>query len=154
AIGRTVWQLLRPAVPPLDRLSSRAKQKLPDSVGRHVPRDLKTLGRSLLLLQVAATVALALVFRPLFLVLLYPPLETGPGLWGALNPNWYQGSMPTNYLQASVLVSTLMVIGWRYLLRQPGAWTQVDRSVIAAGFAIITLVVMALLAPYRVFFLS
>lgn len=154
AIGRTVWQLLRPAVPPLDRLSSRAKQTLSDSVGRHMPRDLKTLGRWLLVIQVVATVALAVIFRQLFVVLLYPLRDIGPDLWNALTPNWDRGSLPTHYLEASVITIALMVIGWRSLLRQPGAWMQVDRSVIAAGLAVIALVVLALLAPYRLFFLS
>jgi hypothetical protein len=151
-ILRTIWQVLRSAVPPVDGLAHRVEKTVTTVFSRRRPIQRLTIARCLLLAQVVVVVALALRYQPLLIALITPFNTADPSVWQIL---FYSSEQlgPVNEYQALLPVSAaLMALAWWRLIRSSGGLVTVDRPILSAGFTIIVLLVAGAAVPFRVFY--
>jgi hypothetical protein len=151
-IVRTIWHTAESAVRPLQRLTERVRSSLSSVVRRSTPRDHNVLARALLLGQVAVVGVLILIYRHQLLALVTPFDHCDPAVWQAL---FYSSDQvgPVNHYQALLpIAATVMGLAWRRLIKSAGGIATLDRPVVAAGFALILLLVAGVTIPFRVFY--
>lgn len=151
-ILRTIWQVIRSAVPPVNRVAGRVENTVYSVLSRRAPIDRLTIARWLLLAQVAVVVILALKYRALLMALITPFNIAHPSVWQVL---FYDSDHtgPVNEYQALLPISAAaMALAWWRLIRSSGWLAALDRAIVAAGFAIVTLLVTGAAVPFRVFY--
>ena len=151
-IVRTIWRLLRPAVPPVDRLASRLHSTVSSAVSRRASADRRALAHWLLVAQIVVVVALYLTYRPLLMALITPFDRADPAVWRVL---YYSADDlgPVNGYQAFLpITAALMGLAWRRLIRSSGGLAALDRAVVSAGLAITVLLFAGAAVPFRVFY--
>ena len=150
-IVRTIWRLIRPAVPPVDRLASRVQSTV-SSVTRHASANRLALAHWLLVAQIAVVVALFLKYKSLLFALITPFDRADPAVWQVL---YYSADQlgPVNGYQAFLPISAAaMGLAWRWLIRSSGGLAALDRPVVTAGLAITVLLFAGAAVPFRVFY--
>jgi hypothetical protein len=151
-IVRTIWRLLRPAVPPVDRLASRLQSTVSSVVTRRATANRPALANALLVAQIAVVVVLFLKYKPLLLALITPFDRADPSVWQVL---YYSADQlgPVNGYQAFLPISAaVMALAWRRLVRSSGGLAALDRGVVGAGLAITVLLFASAAVPFRVFY--
>jgi hypothetical protein len=151
-IVRTIWRLLRPAVPPIDRLASRLQSTVSSAVTRRASANRPALAHWLLLVQILVVVALYLKYEPLLWALITPFDRADPSVWRVL---YYSADDlgPVNGYQAFLpIAAAAMALAWRWLVRSSGGLAALDRTVVVAGIAITVLLFAGAAVPFRVFY--
>lgn len=151
-ILRTLWQVVRSSVPPVRRLASRVHSTVSSVVSQRAPGDRLALARWLLIVQVAVAIGLFVAFEDLLVALITPFDRANPAVWQVLFYSEDQVG-PVNTYQALLPISAaaMGVLWWR-LIRSAGGLVALDRSLVAAGFTIIALLIAAAAVPFRVFY--
>lgn len=151
-ILRTLWQITRSAMPPVQRLASRVHSSVSLALGRRTPRDCNVLARWLLIGQVGIAIALFLRYQSLLVALVTPFEHSDPAVWQVL---FYSAAQlgPVNSYQALLpIAAATMALAWRQLIASAGGILALDRPVVGAGFGIIFLLIAAVAVPFRTFY--
>jgi len=151
-ILRTMWQVVRSAVPPVNGLAGRVEKTLSTVLSRRAPIERLTTARWLLLAQVAVVVALVLKYQALLIALITPFNTAHPSVWQVL---FYSSDEvgPVNGYQALLPISAAaMALAWWRLIRSSGGLIALDRPIVATGFTIVVLLVAGAAVPFRVFY--
>ncbi len=151
-IMRSVWRLLRPAVPAVDRLASRVQSTVSSAVTRRASANRPALAHLLLVAQIAVVVVVYVQYYPLFMALITPFDRADPAVWQILNygpddlgpVNDYQAFLP--------IAAAAMALAWHRLVRSSGGLVAMDRTVLGAGLAITALMFAGAAVPFRVFY--
>jgi hypothetical protein len=151
-ILRTIWQVVRSAVPPVNGLAGRVEKTLSTVLSGRAPIERLTTARWLLLAQVAVVVALVLKYQALLIALITPFNTAHPSVWHVL---FYSSDEvgPVNGYQALLPISAAaMALAWWRLIRSSGGLIALDRPIVATGFTIVVLLVAGAAVPFRVFY--
>jgi hypothetical protein len=151
-ILRTLWQVIRSAVPPVNGLAGRVEKTVSSALSRRAPIERLSIARWLLLAQVVVVLLLVQQYRPLLTALITPFNNADPSVWQVL---YYSSDEvgPVNGWQALLPISAAaMALAWWRLIRSSGGLVALDRPVVAAGFTIIALLVAGAAVPFRVFY--
>lgn len=151
---RTVWQLTRPAIPPLSRLTSRVHSSVSTVVARHGPRDLSTRAQALLVAQLSVTAWLFFTFDELWPALYTPFERADASVWQVLYFGADQLGSVNHYQMLAATMAVVMALAWRELMRRPGAGSVIDRPLVVAGVGIACLLAGSIIVQYRLFNLS
>ncbi len=151
-ILRTIWQVIRSAVPPVNGLAGRVEKTVSSILSRRSPIDRLTIARCLLLGQVVVVVVLVLDYKALLMALITPFNTAHPSVWQVL---FYSSDElgPVNGYQALLPISAAaMALAWWRLIRSSGGLIALDRPIVAAGFTIVVLLFAGAAVPFRVFY--
>jgi hypothetical protein len=151
-ILRTVWQVIRSAVPPVNGLAGRVEKTVSSALSRSAPIERLTISRWLLLAQVVVVVVLVLEYQALLIALITPFNTADPSVWQVL---FYSSDElgPVNGYQALLPISAAaMALAWWRLIRSSGGLIALDRPIVAAGFTIVVLLVAGAAVPFRIFY--
>ena len=151
-ILRTLWQVIRTAVPPVNGLAGRVEKTVSSVLSRRKPIDRLTIARWLLLGQVVVVVVLVLNYWALLAALMKPFNTADPSVWQVL---FYTSDElgPVNGYQALLPISAAaMALAWWRLIRSSGGLIALDLPIIAVGFTIVLLLFAGAAVPFRVFY--
>ena len=148
-ITRTIWQVIRAALPPVHRLADLVETTMASA---RKPVDRLAVARWLLLAQVLVVLLLTIRYSALLVALITPFNTADPSVWKVL---YYSEDHlgPVNEYQALLpIAASVMAFGWWRLINSSGGLVAVDRATVAAGFAIVVLLIVAAAVPFRVFY--
>jgi hypothetical protein len=151
-ILRTIWQVIRSAVPPVNGLAGRVEKTMSSMLSRRARIERLTMARWLLLGQVVVVVVLVLKYQALLIALITPFNTAHPSVWQAL---FYSSDElgPVNEYQALLPISAAaMALAWWRLIRSSGGLIALDRPIVAVGFTIVLLLLFGATMPFRVFY--
>lgn len=151
-ILRTIWQVIRSAVPPVNGLAGRVERTVSSALSRRAPIDRMSIARWLLLAQVVVVVVLSLKYQSLLIALITPFNTADPSIWHVLFYSSDEIGLVNEYQALLPIAAAAMALAWWRLIRSSGGLVALDRPIVAAGFAIIVLLVAAAAIPFRVFY--
>ena len=151
-ILRTVWQVIRSAVPPINGLAGRVEKTVSSMLSRRARIERLSLARWLLLGQVVVTVGLFLKYKPLLVALITPFNTAHPSVWHALFYSSDDVGLVNEYQALLPIAAAAMAVAWWRLIRSSGGLIALDRPIVAAGFTIVLLLFAGAAVPFRVFY--
>jgi serine/threonine protein kinase len=151
-ILRTVWQVIRSAVPPVNGLAGRVEKTVSSALSRRRPIERLSLARWLLLTQAAVVLLLALKYQPLLTALVIPFNTGDPSVWQVLYYSSDEVGLVNGWQALLPIAAAAMGLAWWRLIRSSGGLVALDRPIVAAGFAIVVLLIAGAAVPFRVFY--
>jgi len=151
-ILRTIWQVIRSAVPPVNGLAGRVEKTVSSMLSRRARIERLTIARWLLLGQVVVVVVLGLKYQALLTALVTPFNTADPSVWQVL---FYSSDDlgPVNEYQALLPISAAaMAVAWWRLIRASGGLIALDRLIVAVGLTIVIVLFVGAAMPFRVFY--
>ena len=151
-IVRTIWQVIRSAVPPVNTLAGRVEKTVSSMLSHRARIERLTIARWLLLGQVVVVVVLGLTYQALLTALVTPFNTADSSVWQVL---FYSSDElgPVNEYQALLPISAAaMALAWWRLIRSSGGLIALDRPIVAVGFTIVLLLLFGATMPFRVFY--
>jgi hypothetical protein len=149
-VGAAFWHILERLLPPALRLKSRSRMTITSVLERLGGPDARSAGHELLLAQTIAVGIVAWVFTD-FLDVLMSDLNTVSAQ--SLEPLRDGHPKRVGYRFTLLALLLAMTAGWITLWRRQRARGRtLDRTTVAAGLAVIGLVLVMLEAPYALLF--
>ena len=151
-ILRTIWQVIRSAVPPVNGLAGRVEKTVSSVLSRRASVDRLSIARWLLLAQVVVVVVLAVKYEALLIALITPFNTADSSVWQVLFYSSDEVGLVNEYQALLPIAAAAMALAWWRLVQSSGGLVALDRTVVAAGFTIIVLLVAGAAVPFRVFY--
>ena len=151
-IVRTIWQVLRSAVPPVNGLAGRVEKTVSSILSRRARIERLTLARWLLLGQVVVVAGFFLKYQALLTALITPFNAAHPSVWQALFYSVDEVGLVNEYQALLPISAAAMAVAWWRLIRASGGLIALDRLIVAVGFTIVVLLFVAAAMPFRVFY--
>ena len=151
-IVRTIWQVIRSAVPPVNDLAGRVEKTVSSMLSGRARIQRLTIARWLLLGQVVVVAVLALKYQALLTALITPFNAAPPSVWQALFYSVDEVGAVNEYQALLPIAAAAMAVAWQRLIRSSGGLVALDRPIVAGGITIVLLLLVGAAMPFRVFY--
>ena len=151
-IVRTIWQVIRSAVPPVNGLAGRVEKTVSSMLSRRARIARLTIARWLLLGQVVVVVVLGLKYQALLTALVTPFNTAHPSVWHVLFYSSDEVGLVNEYQALLPIAASAMAVAWWRLIRSSGGLIALDRTIVGVGFTIVLLLLAGAAMPFRVFY--